>query len=204
MSMSHFKKYFLTGLVVWIPITVTYLIITFIIDFVDNILNQVPLAYQPGALLGIKIPGINLFFLALILFLTGLISANYFAKKFGHVGENLLNRIPLVRSIYSTVKETIHFVLSPKNNAFNSAIMLEYPRKGVFSIGFLTNNNVPKNIQRGSKKKLVIAFIPTTPNPTSGYMVMIPESEYTKLDITIDQALKMIISLGTIVPKESP
>jgi uncharacterized membrane protein len=201
--MSLFKKYFLTGLIVWIPISATYLIVSFIFHFVNDVLNTLPTQYHPSTLIGFEIPGLNLILLIIVLWLTGLLSANYLAKKIGHLGEYLLSHIPFVRNIYTTIKQSIAFILSPKNKSFNKVLRIEYPRKGIYSIGFLTNDKIPDNILKNNeKRKYLMVFVPTTPNPTSGFMVMVPEDECTELNLSIDAALKLVISLGTIIPKK--
>ncbi|KTC90355.1 Uncharacterized conserved protein [Fluoribacter dumoffii] len=193
------RSYLLTGLVVWLPILITIGVLRFIIDLLDNTLALIPKAYQPEQLIGHYIPGLGVILSLVILLITGVIATNYFGQRIVEWGESLLVRIPLVRSIYKTVKQVINAVLSTNSEAFRKVVLIEYPRKGLWSIAFQTGSaNTALNTK--TNQEMVSVFIPTTPNPTSGFLMMLPRNDVIELDMSIDEALKFIISLGVMPP----
>ncbi|MCW8400308.1 DUF502 domain-containing protein [Legionella sp. PATHC038] len=193
------RSYLLTGLVVWLPILITIGVLRFIIDLLDNTLALIPKAYQPEQLIGHYIPGLGVILSLIILLVTGIIATNYFGQRLVEWGESILVKIPLVRSIYKTVKQVINAVLSTNSEAFRKVVLIEYPRKGLWSIAFQTGA-ASSSINNKTKEELVSIFIPTTPNPTSGFLMMLPRSDVIELDMSIDEALKFIISLGVMPP----
>lgn len=199
MKSKSLRSYLLAGLVVWLPILITIVVLRFIIDLLDNTLALIPKAYQPEQLIGFNIPGLGVILSLIILLVTGIIATNFFGQRLVSWGESILSKIPLVRSIYNAVKQVMNAILSTNSEAFRKVILIEYPRKGSWSVGFQTGvgNN---EINSKTNEEMISVFIPTTPNPTSGFLMMIPKSEAIELDMSIDAALKFIISLGVMQP----
>ncbi|CAM2780006.1 DUF502 domain-containing protein [Legionella anisa] len=193
------RSYLLAGLVVWLPILITIGVLRFIIDLLDNTVALIPKAYQPEQLIGHYIPGIGVILSLIILLITGVIATNYLGQRLVGWGESVLSRIPLVRSIYKTVKQVINAVLSTNSEAFRKVVLIEYPRKGLWTIAFQTGTTNTA-INNKTKEEMISVFIPTTPNPTSGFLMMLPRSDVIELDMSIDEALKFIISLGVMPP----
>jgi uncharacterized membrane protein len=196
---SSLKAYLLTGLVVWIPILVTIGVLRFIIDLLDKTMALLPKAYQSEQLIGYHIPGLGVLLSLGILMLTGLVATNFLGQRLVHWGEALLARIPLVRSIYNAVKQVMNAVLSSNSQAFRRVLLVEYPRRGMWSVAFQTGA-ANKEINAQTEDELVAVFIPTTPNPTSGFLMMVPKQEVRELAMSVDEALKFIISLGVVQP----
>lgn len=163
----------------------------------DKTLSLIPHAYQPKQLIGTEIPGLGLIFTVLILFLTGLFVTNFLGKKVMALWERILSRIPLVRTIYYAVKQVVDALIQPAGKSFRKVLIVEYPRHGVWSIAFQTSDQF---IGSPHPDEVVTVFIPTTPNPTSGFLVIVPKTDTRELDMTIEEALKMVISLGVIMP----
>jgi uncharacterized membrane protein len=178
---------------------VTIGVLRFIIDLLDNTLALVPKAYQPEQLLGIHIPGLGVVLSLLLLLATGIFATNFFGQRLVSWGESILSRIPLVRSIYSAVKQVMNAVLSTNSEAFRKVLLIEYPRKGMWTIAFQTGATNTE-INTKANEEMVSLFVPTTPNPTSGFLMMLPKREVTELNMSIDEALKFIISLGVMQP----
>ncbi|MBT8423212.1 MAG: DUF502 domain-containing protein [Gammaproteobacteria bacterium] len=169
------------------------------VDFVDRALLVIPEQYRPDTLLGFHIPGIGLLLVLIILFLTGLLAANFFGRKLVKLWERALNRIPLVRSIYSASKTFAEVVLTDSTDSFKEVLLIEYPRKGLYSLCFQTGTNLGE-IQSRTGEQVVCVFVPTTPNPTSGVMIIVPRKDVVSLDMEIEEAVKMVVSLGVVVP----
>jgi len=197
--LKSLRRYLVTGVVIWVPLIVTVLVVRFLLKLMDRTLVVIPLAYQPETLLGFKIPGLGLLLSVLILFITGLLAANFFGRKLVSFSESIVNRIPLVRSIYSGVKQVAETVLSDGDTSFKRVMLVQYPRKGVWSLCFQTATDLAE-IQSRTESEVVCVFIPTTPNPTSGYILFVPREDLVKLDMTVEEGLRMIISLGVVVP----
>lgn len=193
------KKFFITGLLVWVPILVTFLIVKFLWEVVDKSVSLIPSNLQPEALFGFNIPGFGIILVLFILFFTGLFAANFVGKKIVSISEKVFSQIPFVRSIYKAVKQSMHVIFSPSSNSFSQVVMIEYPRKGIWSLGFVTNKSEKDSYGIGVSEDLLAIFVPTTPNPTSGYLLFLPKSEVKILDIPVDEALRIIISLGTVL-----
>lgn len=189
------KKYLITGIIVWVPIAAIIFLVRFFLDIFNNIANLVPAQYQPESLFGFHIPGFSLLFILMILIITGFVAKNWLGKTLIEFSEKIVERIPLIRSVYKGIKQSLTVILSSKSTSFREVVMLQYPRQGVWSIGFKTSNM--KQEQQNTGQDLIMVFVPTTPNPTSGFLVMVPETEITKLNLKVDEALKLIISLGT-------
>ena len=201
MKSISLRKYLLAGMVVWLPILVTFVILRFIIDLLDQTISLIPKSYQPEVLLGMHVPGLGVILSLFLLVITGMIATNIIGQRLFVWSESILAKIPLVRTIYYTAKQVIQAIFSPNSKAFRKVLLVQYPRKGIYSIGFQTgvaNNSVSEHIG----KDLVSIFIPTTPNPTAGFIMMFPRSEVIELSMSVDEALKFIISLGMMQPSE--
>jgi uncharacterized membrane protein len=194
------RRYLVTGVIIWVPIVVTVLVVRFLLRLMDRTLVVIPPAYQPEVLLGFKIPGLGLLLSLTILFLTGLLAANLFGRKLVSFSESILARIPLVRSIYSSAKQVAETVLSDGDTSFKRVMLVQYPRKGVWSLCFQTATDL-EEIQSRTDSEVVCVFIPTTPNPTSGFILFVPREDLVNLDMSVDEGLRMIISLGVVVPR---
>jgi len=199
------KRYLIAGLLVWLPLGVTVLVIRLLVTFMDKLLVFIPVQYHPDTLLGFHIPGLGVVLAVLIVLTTGIIVANFFGRQLVSAWESLLGRIPLVRTIYHSVKQVAVTIFSSQGKSFRRVLLIEYPRKGIYTLCFQTGDAVAEVVEK-SGKEVINVFVPTTPNPTSGFFIMVPEEDVQELEISIDDALKMIMSLGVIVPggKENP
>lgn len=194
--MRHFKRYFITGLLIWIPLVITVWVVSLLLNTLEGI---VPAFLTSRSLFGYQIPGFQLLVVLLIVFLTGLAGANYIGRSLFERWEELLGRIPLVRSIYNSVKQVSDTVLAPNGQAFREAVLVQYPRHGAWTIAFLTGTPSGEVAER-LQGDYVSVYVPTTPNPTSGFFLMMPRSDVQVLDMTVDAALKYIISMGVVAP----
>jgi uncharacterized membrane protein len=193
------RRYLMAGLLVWVPILVTVLVVRFILDLMDQTLLLLPASVRPEVLFGMHIPGLGLVLALLLLIFTGMLVSNIIGRSLVAGWEDLLNRIPFVRALYSGVKSFSSTILSNQGNSFKKVMLIEYPRKGIWSIGFQTAGDLPL-ISAHTGEPQVCVFIPTTPNPTSGFIMMVPRSQAIELDMSIDAAMKMIVTLGVVVP----
>ncbi len=204
--MKHFRRYIVAGLLVWVPLGVTLLVLKLVADLVQGLV-KIPLAYQPEQLVGFKIPYLDvvLTLLAgvLVLALTGLILANFLGRQLVNLWEGILERIPLVRSIYSAAKKFAEVLFADSNESFKKVMLIEYPRKGLYSLCFQTAT-VLQEVQARTNEEVVCVFVPTTPNPTSGLILMVPRKDVIELDMDVESALKMVVSLGVVVPPWRP
>ena len=200
--MASLKKYIIAGLLVWLPFAATVVIVKLLIDLLDKTLLLLPPEWHPVALLGFSIPGFGIILALSILLLTGMLAANLFGRRFVEIWERILNKIPLVRSIYGSIKQISNTIFDPSGKSFRKVVMLQYPRKGLWSIGFLTNDNVGDEMS-AVDDQLVAVFIPTTPNPTSGFIIMTRNDEITELDMSVEEGFKFIISMGVIIPDDT-
>lgn len=193
------KKYFITGLLVLVPLFITVWVLKTLVQTLDQSLLLLPVAWRPEALLGVDIPGFGVILTVAIVLATGLVATNIFGQQLIELWEGLLIRVPVVKSIYSSVKQVSDTLFSDSGNAFRQALLIEYPRQGSWTIAFLTGTpggDVANHLQG----EYVSVYVPTTPNPTSGFFLMLPKSEVVELDMSVDQALKYIISMGTVAP----
>ncbi|MCV2217585.1 MULTISPECIES: DUF502 domain-containing protein [unclassified Thauera] len=193
------KKYFITGLLIWIPLVITFMVLAWIIGTLDQILLWLPNGAQPRAWLGFDIPGVGMLMSLLVVFLTGLIAANVLGQKLVQVWEALLARIPVVKSIYYGVKQVSDTLFSSSGQAFRKALLVQYPRRGSWTIAFLTGQP-GGDAARHLQGDYVSIYVPTTPNPTSGFFLMMPKEDVIELDMSVDEALKYIISMGVVAP----
>lgn len=183
----------------WIPLAVTLFVLRVFINVMDQSLLLIPSAFRPDNLLGFRIPGLGVILTFSLLIATGFFAANLLGKKLITGWESLLARIPLVRWVYSGVKKVAETLLSPRSQSFRKVLLMEYPRKGIWSLCFQTSSDLGE-VQARTGQEVVCVFVPTTPNPTSGFIVLVPKSEVIELEMTVDEALRMIISLGVVVP----
>lgn len=197
--MKHLRRYLVAGLLVWIPLGVTIFILRVLIGLMDRTLLLIPQQYRPDEWLGITIPGLGLILTLLVLLVTGLLAANIVGRSMVGLWESMLDRIPVVRSVYSAAKNFAEIVFSDSGQSFKKVLLIEYPRKGIYSLAFQTATNLGE-VQGRTGEEMICTFVPTTPNPTSGYIIILPKKDIIELDMEIDEALKMIISLGVVVP----
>jgi len=193
--MKKLRTIIVAGLLVWLPLGATIFVLNTLIKLFSNLDSSM------SDQLGFTIPGIGILLALLVLLGTGLIAANYFGRRFVDFWESFLERIPLVRNIYSAVKRFVEIILSDSTQSFTRVLLIEYPRKGLYSLSFQTSQNLGE-IQDKTGEDVVCVFIPTTPNPTSGLILMVPEEDVIELDMNVEDALKMVISLGVVVPDE--
>ncbi|MDO7597411.1 MAG: DUF502 domain-containing protein [Pseudomonadota bacterium] len=194
------KKYLIAGLLVWMPLGITFLVVRAIVDFLDRSLLLLPYAYQPDNLLGFHIPGFGVVLAVVMVLATGMIVANFLGRRIVVAWESLLARIPVVRNLYAGIKQVLEAVLAADGKSFRKVLLVEYPRKGVWSLAFMTSSDLGE-VQQKTAGDVVSVFIPTTPNPTSGFVLMVQRSEVIEMDMTVEEGLKMIISMGVVVPK---
>ena len=196
------KKYFVTGLLIWIPLVITFVVLAWIITTLDQILLLVPPTLRPDALLGFHVPGIGVVVSLVVIVATGLAAANFVGQRMVRFWEGLLSRIPVVKSIYYSVKQVSDTLLSSNGQAFRKALLIQYPREGMWTIGFQTG--VPGgDAAHHLGGDFVSVYVPTTPNPTSGFFLMLPRKDAIELDMSVDEALKYIISMGVVSPPPS-
>jgi uncharacterized membrane protein len=194
------RRYLIAGLLVWVPLGITLWVLHFLVTTLDQTLLLVPEGARPDRLLGVHIPGFGVLLFFGLLLLTGVIAANFFGARLIGVWENMLGRIPVVKSIYSSVKQVSDTLLSDSGNAFRKALLVEFPHEGSWSIAFLTGTPAAAVAEQLAEEHLSV-YVPTTPNPTSGYFVIVPKSRVRELDMTVDEALKYVISMGVVAPR---
>jgi uncharacterized membrane protein len=198
--MKPVQRYLVAGLLVWIPAGVTFLILKLIVDLMDQTLVLLPAQYRPETLIGFRIPGLGIVLTGLVVFLTGMLAANLVGRRLLRVWDAIVHRIPLVRSIYGGAKSFTEVVLGDTGQSFKQVVLVEYPRKGLYSIGFLTATDLAE-VQARTNEDVVCVFVPTTPNPTSGFIFLAPRRDVVFLDMEVEAAVKMVVSLGVVVPR---
>lgn len=197
--MKRLRAYLIAGLLVWIPIGVTIFVVRLLNGLMDRSLVLLPARFHPEQWLGFAIPGLGIVLTLVLLVVTGFLAANFVGRRMVGLWESLLQRIPIVRSVYSASKNFAEVVFSEGNESFKKVLLVEYPRKGIYCLAFQTASTLGE-VQARTGEEVICTFVPTTPNPTSGFIVMVPRSEIIELDMTVDDALKMIFSLGVVVP----
>lgn len=197
---SYLRNCFISGLLVWLPIVVTLFVVKFLVDLLSKSLLLLPPEYQPDVILGVHIPGAGVILTLLVIFLTGLIAANFIGRRLMALGDAIVARIPLVRSVYQGVKQVTQTLFAPNGQSFRKVLLVEYPCPGVWSLAFQTGSGSKEIENAINGEPMVSYFIPTTPNPTSGFLMMAPKSKVKELDMSVDQALKFVISLGVVQP----
>jgi uncharacterized membrane protein len=198
-SSGPLKKYFITGLLIWIPLIITLWVLKVIFDTLDGSLLLLPESFQTERWLGVHIPGLGALLTLVIVLLTGIFATNFFGAQLVQLWHQVLNRIPVVNSIYSSVKQISDTVFSSSGQAFRKALLVQWPHQGMWTIAFLTG--APGgDVATLLPPDCLSVYVPTTPNPTGGYFVIVQRSQVIELDMTVDQALKYIISMGVVPP----
>lgn len=193
------RRYFITGLVVWVPLVITVWVLSFLVNTMDQTLLLLPSDMRPEHWLGMYVPGMGVVLTLIVVFLTGLFTANIVGQRLVRLGERVLARIPVVNSIYNGVKQVSDTLFSPGGQAFRKALLVQWPSENMWTIAFLTGTP-GGDIVNHLAGDYVSIYVPTTPNPTGGYFVMVPRSAVIELDMTVDEALKYIISMGVVAP----
>jgi uncharacterized membrane protein len=193
------RRYLVAGILVWLPIIATVWVVSFLVTLMDYTLLLLPERYQPQALTGFAIPGLGAVLAFVVLLATGLLVTNFVGRRLVSYSEDLLQRIPLVRSVYTGVKGFAETMFSRKGSAFRRVVMVEYPRLGVWSIGFVTADDIAE-ISAKTGEQQTCVYIPTAPNPTSGLIIMVPVHQVVPLSMSVDAAMKMIVTCGVVVP----
>jgi uncharacterized membrane protein len=197
--MKRLRRYLVAGILVWLPLGVTIVIIRFLIGLMDKTLVLVPQPYRPEEWLGVAIPGLGVILTVVLLLVTGVLTANFVGRAFVGGWESLMDRIPVARSIYSAAKNFAEIVFSDSGSAFSKVLLVEYPREGIYTLTFQTATEIGE-VQARTGQDVVACFVPTTPNPTSGFIIVIPKKDTIELDMEVDEAVKLIMSLGVVVP----
>ena len=197
------KRYFITGLLIWVPLVITGWVLSLIVSTLDQSLRLLPTSIHPQTLLGFAVPGAGAVLTLVMILLTGLLAANFIGQKLVVWWEKLLARIPVVNSVYNSVKQVSDTLFSPNGNAFRKALLVQYPREGSWTVALLTGapgGDIVNHLQG----EHVSVYVPTTPNPTSGFFLMMSAKDVVELDMTVDEALKYIISMGVVAPPPHP
>ena len=196
------KKYLITGLLIWIPLVITIWVLRLVVDTLDQSLLLLPEKWRTEGFLGVHIPGMGVILTLVIVFATGVFATNFFGAQLVRLWHGILHRIPVVNSIYSSVKQISDTLFSSSGQAFRKALLVQWPREGMWTIAFLTGtpggdvvNHLPGDY--------VSVYVPTTPNPTGGYFIMVARKDVIELDMSVDEALKYIISMGVVAPGQS-
>jgi uncharacterized membrane protein len=197
------RKYFITGLLILVPLAITFWVLSLIINTMDQSLLFVPERWQPKALFGVNIPGLGTLLTIVIVFLTGLLTNNLVGNYVVRMWEKLLKRIPLVNSLYSSVKQVSDTLFSSSGNAFRKAVLIPYPHQNSYTIAFLTGTP-GGDVKNHLVGDYVSVYVPTTPNPTSGFFLMLARKDVVELDMSVDAALKYIVSMGVVAPESVP
>jgi uncharacterized membrane protein len=201
--MGTLRRYFIAGLLVWIPLVITLWVLKLLVDLMDQSLLLLPSNYHTDALFGFHVPGLGLILTTAIVLTTGAVAANFFGRKLIDLGHGLLGRIPIVRSIYGGVKQISDTLFSPEGKAFRRAVLVRYPHQGAWTVALVTGN--PQyELATILGREQVSVFVPTTPNITAGFFLVVPRSETIELDMSVDDALKYIISMGVAEPVMRP
>ena len=195
--MKKIRQLFVRGLFALLPTALTIYVLYFLFSLLDSLIGN-----YIKALTGITIPGTGAIASIILIFLTGLIVTNVVGKKLFEFGERLLHKIPIVTKIYFGIKQIISAFSMQGKKAFNQVVLVEYPRKGIYAIGFLTGE-CRGEVQDKTAARLMNVFVPTTPNPTSGFLLLIPDNEIIHLDMTVEQGLKLIVSAGVVTPGDN-
>ncbi len=199
MRLNTLRRYLVAGLLVWVPLGITLFVVRLLVDWMDGSLLLIPAPYRPDALLGFHIPGLGVLLSLLVLLITGLFAANLFGRSLVLMWEHFLARIPVVRSIYSGAKQLAETFFSDTGNSFRKVVLVEFPRPGLWTLAFITGTDVGEAQQKTGREVLNV-YVPTTPNPTGGYFVMVPRADVVELEMSVDDGLKMLMSMGAVVP----
>ena len=199
---GHIRRYLITGLVVWIPLVITVWVLSILVGTMDQTLLLLPPAFRTENWLGVYVPGMGVVLTLLVVFLTGVFTANMIGQRLIRVWERAVARIPVVNTIYKSVKQVSDTLFSPTGQAFRKALLVQWPSPGMWTIAFLTGTP-GGDVANHLEGDYLSIYVPTTPNPTGGYFVMVPRSAVIELDMSVDAALKYIISMGVVAPRYS-
>src|SRR5262245_34902013 len=194
------KRYFVTGLLIWIPLGITLLVLNWLISTMDQSLELLPSRLRPASFWGVHIPGFGTLLTIVVVFLTGVFATNFFGQRLVRFWEGVLARIPVVKSIYYGVKQVSDTVLADTGLAFRKVLLVQYPRHGSWTIAFQTGRP-GGDVVNHLRGEYVSVYVPSTPNPTSGFFLMMPRADVVELDMSVDDALKYIISMGVVAPE---
>jgi uncharacterized membrane protein len=197
--LAHFRRYLIAGLLVWVPLGVTMLVIKLFVDLLDRMQFFVPPAWRPEELFGFSIPGLGIVVGMVLVLSTGAVAVNLIGRRLVISWEAFLARIPFVRTVYTSVKQVMVTLLSTRNESFRRVLLVEFPRRGIWRLGFqtgLTSQELKEKLKDG----LITVFVPSSPNPTSGFVIFVPKEETIDLDMPVDEAMKLLMSLGVLVP----
>lgn len=201
------KNYLITGLLVWMPIAVTFWVLSIIVTTLDDTIRLLPAMWQPKALFGWEVPGLGVLLTVIVLLITGMFAANVLGKKMILVWDAILGRIPIVKSIYSSVKQVSESLFSDSRQSFKTPLLVQFPHQGAWTVAFVTGTVPPQiglcltpRAPGQAAEEYVTVYVPTTPNPTSGYYIMVKKSDTRDINMSVDEALKYVISLGMVVP----
>lgn len=200
--MGAIRRWLVAGMLVVVPVAITWWVLSWAVNTLDQTLNILPQSWRPDAWIGFHIPGLGVLAVLVLLLLVGAVASNYFGSKIVDAWDRLLNRIPIVRSVYSSVKQVSDTLFSDNSTAFREAVLIEWPRPGMWTVAFVTGNP-SKDIDAQIGEDFVSLYVPTTPNPSSGYFVVAARSDCRPLQMTVDQALKYVISMGVVPPSPS-
>ncbi len=202
---ARLRNYFLTGLVIAAPISITVYITWWFVDLVDNWFKPLlPAAYNPETYLPFAVPGVGLIFAIIMLMVLGALTANLFGRTIVGFGERFMDNMPLVRNLYKALKQIFETAVSQSNSSFQEVGLIEYPRKGLYALVFVSTRTKGEVLERAGhgKNGMLSVFLPTTPNPTSGFLLFVPEKDIEILDMSVEEAAKMVISAGLVTPKQ--
>ena len=199
---QRMRAYFITGILVVAPVSITLYLAWIFIGFVDNrITPLIPVQYNPETYLPFALPGLGLLILVVTLILVGAATAGFFGRLWARVSEQILGRMPVIRNIYGAVKQILETVLAQQSKAFREAVLVEYPRRGIWAIAFITGRTEGE-VQNITEEECINIFLPTTPNPTSGFLLFVPKKDLVHLDMNVEEAIKMVISGGIVTPPD--
>ena len=202
--MNALRKWFLSGLLVIVPVVITFLVLEWVVGLLDQTLQILPMAWHPDRVLGVHIPGFGVILTLAILLVVGATVSNFIGKKLVQWGDAVVTRIPVVRSIYSSVKQVSDTLFSENGNAFRKAVLVQWPREGIWTVAFVTGAPGGDVATYLREDEFLSVYVPTTPNPTGGSFVMLRKSECVELNMSVDEALKYVVSMGVVVPTMRP
>lgn len=199
---QRLRAYLFAGILVTAPIFITFYLAYVIVTFVDSkITPLIPAQYNPETYLPFALPGLGLVVLILALILVGAVTASFFGRLWVRISDRLLSQMPVIRNVHSAVKQILETILAQQSNAFREAVLIEYPRRGIWAIGFLTGQTKGE-VQNLTEEDCINVFLPTTPNPTSGFLLFVPSKDLIRLDMNVEDAIKMVISGGIVTPPD--
>jgi len=200
--LARLRTYFLTGIVVSAPVGITIWLIWLFVAFVDDtVVPLIPDAYDPSDVIGVSVPGIGVIMVLLVVTIIGFLVTNFFGRFMVKLGENMVSRVPVVRTIYGVLKQIFDAVLAQSEGAFREVVLIEYPRKGIWVLGFVTSATQGE-VQRVTVEEMVNVFLPTTPNPTSGFLLFVPRKDCITMNMTVEEGVKLVISGGIVSPPD--